>query len=374
VTRHNRLTPLPVALPLALLLGAATLLSGCERPPPATEQTGYRGTGMVQVSNPRLRAAKEAANVAPDPQPPASADGPKAGAVYQNVQVLGDLSVSEFTRTMLALTQWVAPEQGCGYCHNLQNLADDSKYTKKVARRMVQMTEHLNSGWQQHVKATGVTCYTCHRGNNIPVNVWFKPEPRGLQGITGGMSGEIALQDKPAESVGLSSLPYDAFSPYLLGAENIRVEQQTGAPPNGSTMHSTEKTYGLMMHMSGALGVNCTYCHNTRSFATWESSNPPRVTAWYGIRMARELNNDYMVGLTNLFPAHRLGPEGDVAKINCLTCHQGVNKPLYGAQMAKDYPALLTTHEMMPAAMPASASAQAAGIPVAMAGTPVTMK
>ena len=32
-----------------LLLTAALLLSGCERPPIETVQTGYRGTGMVQV-------------------------------------------------------------------------------------------------------------------------------------------------------------------------------------------------------------------------------------------------------------------------------------------------------------------------------------
>jgi photosynthetic reaction center cytochrome c subunit len=31
---------------------------------------------------------------------------------------------------------------------------------------------------------------------------------------------------------------------------------------------------------------------------------------------------------------------GDVAKVNCATCHQGVFKPLYGASMAKDYPEL----------------------------------
>ena len=36
-----------------------------------------------------------------------------------------------------------------------------------------------------------------------------------------------------------------------------------------------------------------------------------------------------------------MGPTGDVAKVNCATCHQGAYKPLYGAPMAKDYPELL---------------------------------
>jgi photosynthetic reaction center cytochrome c subunit len=30
-----------------------------------------------------------------------------------------------------------------------------------------------------------------------------------------------------------------------------------------------------------------------------------------------------------------------VAKINCQTCHQGVNKPYFGESMAKAYPELL---------------------------------
>jgi photosynthetic reaction center cytochrome c subunit len=45
-----------------------------------------------------------------------------------------------------------------------------------------------------------------------------------------------------------------------------------------------------------------------------------------------------MVPLTSVFPEHRLGATGDVAKANCATCHQGINKPLYGVSMLGDYP------------------------------------
>jgi photosynthetic reaction center cytochrome c subunit len=47
-----------------------------------------------------------------------------------------------------------------------------------------------------------------------------------------------------------------------------------------------------------------------------------------------------------------LGVLGDVAKVNCATCHQGVFKPLYGESMAKDYPELtgVMSHETAPAA------------------------
>ena len=44
---------------------AVVLLSGCELPSPDTVQHGYRGTGMVQVYNTRLLAAKVDANVPP---------------------------------------------------------------------------------------------------------------------------------------------------------------------------------------------------------------------------------------------------------------------------------------------------------------------
>ena len=94
------------------------------------------------------------------------------------------------------------------------------------------------------------------------------------------------------------------------------------------------------MHMSDGLGVNCTFCHNSRNFGDWQNSTPQRVTAWHGIRMVRDLNNAYMEGLTETFPQERLGPTGDVAKVNCATCHQGAYKPLNGAPMVKDYPEL----------------------------------
>ena len=77
-----------------------------------------------------------------------------ASAEYENVQVLGHLTTAQFTRLMTAITTWVAPTQGCAYCHNTNNLASDELYTKVVARRMLQMTQHINENWQVHVQAS----------------------------------------------------------------------------------------------------------------------------------------------------------------------------------------------------------------------------
>jgi photosynthetic reaction center cytochrome c subunit len=56
--------------------------------------------------------------------------------------------------------------------------------------------------------------------------------------------------------------------------------------------------------------------------------------------MVRDLNLVYLDPLQSTYPPNRLGPLGDAPKVSCATCHQGANKPLLGAQMAKDYPEL----------------------------------
>jgi photosynthetic reaction center cytochrome c subunit len=317
-------------------VAVAAFLSACERPPVDSVQYGYRGTGMEQTYNPRLLAKQADLNKLPAALPAAPQEGPRASEVYKNVQVLGNASVAEFTRTMVAITSWVSPKEGCNYCHVPgEDFSKDTLYTKVVARRMIQMTQHVNADWKTHVGGTGVTCYTCHRGNPVPANVWFtNPGPINKS----GMLGERANQNAPAKTVAYASLPNDIFTPYLSKAEDIRVNGdsalQTG---NRRSTKQAEWTYGLMMHMSSSLGVNCTFCHNTRAVSDWSASTPQRVTAWHGIRLARDLNNTYLDPLKPVFPASQLGPLGDTAKVNCATCHQGAYKPLYGQSMLKDH-------------------------------------
>jgi photosynthetic reaction center cytochrome c subunit len=329
---------LRVSLVLLTFLGLIVIVTTFQAPPIEAVQRGFRGTAMVEVLHPATVRADLAANPAPPAFPPVPASGPKASAVYKNVQVLGDLSAGQFTRLMASITTWVAPQQGCAYCHDLNNLASDSLYTKVVARRMIQMVQSINTTWSTHVAATGVTCYTCHRGNPVPANIWFiNPGDAHFTGMAEtqmGVHGAVPL-------AGDASLPFDPFTPFLLNDENIRVEGTTALPTgNRQTIKQAEWTYALMMNFSQSLGVNCTYCHNTRQFANWSESTPQRVTAWYGIRMVRDLNNTYLGSLHGVFPPARLGPTGDVAKVACVTCHQGVYKPLFGASLESAYPEL----------------------------------
>jgi len=334
----------------------ALLLAGCELGSKEQEQVGPRGTALVLISDPDSKA-----KVGEVPAPPYELTaemiaGDKASTAYENVQVLGNVSVDEFNYLMQAMTTWIAPDgsnikdAGCTYCHNPENMASDEKYTKVVARKMLQMTQNINANWKPHFAGqgvgqehAGVTCWTCHRGNPVPVNNWSTavPDP-------GTITGNKRGGNTPAQTVAYASLNSDPFTDYLAGKDNIRVggkEFPTAA--SKAAIQSTEKTYGLMMHMSQGLGVNCTFCHNSNNFAKWEDSRPQRVNAWYGIRMVRDTNNNYITALGDVWPANgkgaygnRRGPHGDPLKVNCATCHQGVNKPLGGYKMLKDYPAL----------------------------------
>ena len=319
---------------VVVLAGLATTF---ERPPVISIQNGFRGTGMQEVYNPRIVRDEAAANKAPAASPQVHG-GPKAGVVYKNVQVLKDLDVAAFTRLMAAITTWVAPKQGCNYCHVAGNMADDTLYTKVVSRRMIQMVQRVNGEWTSHVGATGVTCYTCHRGQPVPAYVWTQPNPPHPHG-----SAEVYTGKNLASPVANnSSLPYDPITPFLdAHPENIRVQATVPLPgTDPSSIKQTEWTYALMAHFSQSLGVGCDYCHNTRAFGQWSQSPPARATAWYGIRMVRDLNVNFLDPLASVLPANRHGPLGDGPKVDCMTCHQGVYKPLFGAAMAKDFPEL----------------------------------
>ena len=151
----------------------------------------------------------------------------------------------------------------------------------------------------------------------------------------------------------LSSLPSDPVTPYLKEQTTIRVAGPTALPSDHvASIQATEGTYALMIHMSQSLGVNCTFCHNTRSFGNWQESSPQRTTAWHGIRMAGDLNRNYLDPLGDTLPVTRKGPNGDTPGVSCATCHQGAYKPVYGAAMAQAWPGLQTTGAPKAAGLP----------------------
>lgn len=327
--------------PVRLFVAALPVLglTACELGSKQTQQTGYRGTGMAQVTD--VSSIKAAAVIPPAPYPlsPTAASGPKIQG--ENIQVLNNLSEEEFGHLMSSISLWVAGDAAnCQYCHNPANMADDSVYTKTVARQMLKMTMALNSQWSNHTGQTGVTCYTCHRGQPVPEYVWSPEAPTNPLAVRGQKRGH----NTPDANVGYASLPTGVFKQYLGGdAESVRVAASTpypGTQPLGTK--DAENSYAIMMHVSKALGVNCTFCHNSQSFRSWSLSSAQRATAWYGIRMVRDINGAHILPLqrAGVFPPNRLGPAGEPLQVNCLTCHQGLNKPLAGQSMIRDYPYL----------------------------------
>lgn len=310
--------------PIMRITGAAlalTVLGACKGAPDVLKpgpkqiaQHGYAGVGMETNYDPDDIARTAAYNQAPKPLPPAPPGPP---GQYRNVQVLTDISAAEFGRTMTAMSAWVAGNPGnCAYCHNTANFASDSNkgqpiYTKLVSRMMLRMTRRVNSDYTQHVGGTGVTCYTCHRGQPLPNGLWFYTTENQI------------LR-------------------HYLDRDDIRVQSHTVEPNNGNrtAIRQTYNTYALMVTQSNALGVNCTYCHNSRAWTSWEQSTPKRVVAYAGAAMLRDMNMNYLNPLQPVYPRSRLGEHGDAPKAQCITCHNGVYKPLYGAKMVRDYPAL----------------------------------
>ncbi len=333
---------------LAAVAATGLLLAGCDLGTKEYSQIGYRGTGAQSVVDVSQHDAllKKIGTVPAPPYPlePAMLEGERAGAAYQNVKVLNNISTEQFNYIMAAMVTWIAPGdsegQGCNYCHNPENMASDEKYTKVVARRMIQMTQEINGSWGKHVSPAGVTCWTCHRGNAVPVNKWAI-NPNG-DAAGAFLKGNKRGQNTPLSTVAFASLPSDPFSAYLRDSQQIRLAGKDShpAPGNFATVKSAEHTYGLMMHMSQGLGVNCSYCHNAGNFQSWDLSRPQRAIAWYGIRMVRNINNAHIEPLASVFPANRKGPLGDPYKVNCATCHQGQSKPMAGYPMLKDYPGL----------------------------------
>ncbi len=111
-------------------------------------------------------------------QGPPAADAP-VEQTRKNIQVLKGLPESQ----LFPLMNYISASLGvrCGFCHvqtkdpktghDDWDWASDAKEDKLTARRMMQMTMGINHTNKLDLGSTGVTCYTCHRGSNHPMNL-----------------------------------------------------------------------------------------------------------------------------------------------------------------------------------------------------------
>ncbi|WMS41907.1 photosynthetic reaction center cytochrome PufC [Acuticoccus sp. MNP-M23] len=275
----------------------------------------------------------------PSPVLPAvAASGTTAGEAYQNVQVLGDLDKAEFDRTMQAITAWVSPDEGCSHCHAGDDYAAEGPYTKDVARAMLKMVRGVNAGGT-HVAPSGVTCYTCHRGETVPANSWTN-QPEHDPGPD-WLGPPQPWQDQ-ATTI-RKFFPNAPFEWYIGGDKKI-AGLQARTPLAGDekmVFEDGDHTYILMMQWSDALGVNCTYCHNSRAFFDWTQGTPKHAEGYTGRVLTHGLITNVFDPLAKLLPKERLGPLGDAFKPDCKTCHTGLPKPVGGQKLAAQYPGLV---------------------------------
>ena len=337
-------------------------------------QMGYRGTQSVQFES---RAASAAVNAVPAPLP-ADAGGKPAGA-FKNVKVLTDVDPAEFMRLQQAITNWVSPKQGCAFCHDGKDFSSDAKPQKLAARRMLEMTRYINSAWATHVNPAGVTCYTCHRGQPVPAEVWW---PRLSPPVRPAVDHSEPWNEA-ADTVS-TFFPNNGFAEYYLQDNPIAVQSTTAMRTHDVADYIVVKrVYEMMMQMSLQIGANCGYCHNSRALDDWSQSTPMRWTGFYALRFIRDLNRNYLLPLAAVIPQQRSlahstampvipdeqrGQQPGNALLTCGTCHYRLPQPLNGANMVKDYPGLVGKDAKSKDADPEGSSAENAEMVRAAAG------
>ncbi|MEM9433385.1 MAG: photosynthetic reaction center cytochrome PufC [Pseudomonadota bacterium] len=321
----------------------ATMLVAWGQPFATTStQTGPRGTGMsipefksaMAMEDPTLDTFVSSAPIIPKP------GDQTAGQAYPDAEpLLADLTKENYDRLVDAMRAWTGIEI-------LFN--GEESYQTAVARKMIVMTQNINEEWDGHVNANGqvgVTCATCHRGQPVPSETWFKNTPL----LNTNMAGWSAVQNRATSTSNSTSLPSDGLEELLVNYGQISVHdlesRVAGSPADGArTIQDTERTYGLMNYFANSLGVNCNFCHNSRAFYDAEQVTPQWATASLGIAMVLELNNDYIAGVETDLPSERLGPiHQDVPKVACKTCHKGYQQPYQGLNVLADWPELAST-------------------------------
>ena len=99
--------------------------------------------------------------------PAANPDDPPAEQVFKNIQVLKGVPKSQIDPIMDLISASVGMK--CDQCHVGEAYEKDDKRNKQTARNMIKMTLDINKN--SFNGRTQVTCYSCHRGQERPVNL-----------------------------------------------------------------------------------------------------------------------------------------------------------------------------------------------------------
>jgi photosynthetic reaction center cytochrome c subunit len=228
------------------------LLAGCERPPVETVQRAIAAPAWcrstTRASWPQAPANQPAGAAARQ----AGSDGPEGQGRVPERQGAGRperrrVHAHHGRDDRLGRTRRKAAPTA-----TTENLADDSKYTKVVARRMIEMTQHINADWKPHVAA--------HRRHllHLPprqagAGAGPGSPPRRRSSGAGQHRRQRPARTRPCAVVGLASLPYDPFTVPADGKEPIRVGGTTAAAHRQRRLDQAPRSSptALMNHMPG---------------------------------------------------------------------------------------------------------------------------
>jgi len=83
----------------------------------------------------------------------------------QNLQVLKFETIRDTKVFMKTVAKGLGVK--CIFCHNLDDFSLDTDH-KKIARRMMNMTQSLNEEFFTWKDARQIECWTCHQGQKEP--------------------------------------------------------------------------------------------------------------------------------------------------------------------------------------------------------------
>ena len=232
-------------------------------------------------------------------RPPAAAspDGPKAGDDLPEREGAGRPERRRVhAPRWSAITAWVAPRaRAATTATTPENLADDSMYTKVVARRMMQMTQHINTDWKTARRPTPASPATpATAASRCPANVWFT---RRRRTTSANFIGDKAGQNTPADSGGAGLAAVRPVHALPAGRRRpIRVDGTTALPTGNAASHPADRADLRPddAHVDSRWASTAPTATTRATSATGTAAPPQRATAWHGIRMVRDLNNDYI--------------------------------------------------------------------------------
>lgn len=126
---------------------------------------------LLVVSNSGTQARRDPNSAAAEPQEKT------VEQVQKNIKVLTGMPQSQ----LIPVMNFLAASMGrrCNFCHvnnsGQWDFASDAKPEKDTARQMIRMVVDLHK--QTFPGASEISCFTCHRGTNRPVNLPSLPLP-----------------------------------------------------------------------------------------------------------------------------------------------------------------------------------------------------